>query len=254
MAGFFIMQNKNILLWQGRSPIDDNPVIALMTGVKNPSRNDKTGNLLQVYIIRADIHPQDAMRIGADYSICGDCIHRGKGKNGTDRSCYVTPMGINAAYRGYLNPIKWQHWEGVDREAFKTLCQYFRGGIRWGTYGDPAIIPFDIFKDVSQYAKVNLGYTHQWRQPFAFPYKGHLQASCDSVSDHKEASALGWKTFTVVPTGETMDGHLCQGKITTTCEKCKLCDGTKADVWIPVHGDRQKVLRFEAMVAPTVVD
>ena len=40
------------------------------------SSNRKTGDMVQTYILRADMRPTDAVRIGADVAICGMCPQR----------------------------------------------------------------------------------------------------------------------------------------------------------------------------------
>ena len=50
------------------------------------SRNPKTGPMVQLWILRADVHPMEAISTGTDSSICGGCKHRGA--NGRERSCY----------------------------------------------------------------------------------------------------------------------------------------------------------------------
>ena len=89
------------ILWRGASELDGAPIMVVAAGL-NGSRNAKTGaGMVQIYIIRADMAPAEAIRTGADASICGDCMHRGRRlEDGTilDRTCYVTiwlgPRGL----------------------------------------------------------------------------------------------------------------------------------------------------------------
>lgn len=62
------------VLFEGPSAIDGAPVVVIAI-VK--STNVKTGNMIQTYILRADMSPLEAAGQGLDYSICGDCPHRG---------------------------------------------------------------------------------------------------------------------------------------------------------------------------------
>ena len=68
---------NTVQLWSGLSLLDKAPTILLLSGLRVPSKNVKTGNMLQTYILRADISPLEAIQTGADASICGDCGHRG---------------------------------------------------------------------------------------------------------------------------------------------------------------------------------
>ena len=68
---------KGMILFEGGKY---NPIVILF---KYDSDNEKTGNMGQIYIIRSDMLPSEALKTGNDYIICGDCIHS---KQGT---CYV---------------------------------------------------------------------------------------------------------------------------------------------------------------------
>jgi hypothetical protein len=87
------MQKPNgLVLYRGPSQLDGAPIIVVATGIAGASRNAKTGDLIQTWILREDISPTEAVKTGADASICGTCPHRGtisEGKN-IGRSCYVT--------------------------------------------------------------------------------------------------------------------------------------------------------------------
>ena len=66
--------NKNTYcLYDGPSLLDGERVIVLASGFANPSINSKTGDMIQTYIIRADIDPAEAAKLGMDESVCGTC-------------------------------------------------------------------------------------------------------------------------------------------------------------------------------------
>src|SRR5687767_8577197 len=71
------------ILYSGPSELDGSPIIAVVTGVHRGTSNLKTGPVLQTWILRSDISPVEAVKTGADRSVCGDCALR----NG---ACYVT--------------------------------------------------------------------------------------------------------------------------------------------------------------------
>lgn len=228
------------VIQRGNSPIDGKPFVAVMT---LESGNRKTGNMCQVWILREDINPVEALAIGADYSICGDCIHR-KQVNGK-RSCYVNvgqaPLSVWRTYKagGY-----------VDLTDPAVACDINLGmvlngrKIRWGAYGDPSILDADVVHTFNTFAAGHTGYTHQWRQPFAQWCKGVFQASCDGFADYLDASAHGWKTFAVVPQGsEAFSGKQCPATIDNSsaqCRTCALCDGAKTDIFVEAHGTGAK--------------
>ena len=68
---------KNLILYDGPSAIDGAPIVAILTGLANASRNTGTGDMLQVYILRSDMMPEAARHTGADAASCGTCSMRG---------------------------------------------------------------------------------------------------------------------------------------------------------------------------------
>jgi len=230
-------QFKGYIIDKGLSPIDGKPYVAIMT---MESSNRKTGDMIQVWIMREDINPVEALQLGEDVTICGACPHR-KQSDGT-RSCYVNvgqgPNSVWKTYKrgGYKDSTSW------DLKQYAAIVGKRR--IRWGAYGDPSIIKSGIVLALSAYAKGHTGYTHQWREEFSLPFKGVFQASCDGFDDYLEATAHGWKTFTVVNKNASIDyAKQCPATVENSqaqCITCKLCDGAKSDIYVNAHGTGSK--------------
>ena len=131
-----------IVLWKGKSLLDGKRIMVIATGIwGRGSKNKKTGDMIQTYIIRRDIHPMLARRMGMDFSICGDCKHR------EQSTCYVNlchgPIGVfNALVDGSYMP-----WEDRDLELFKDRF------IRIGSYGDPAAVPYEVWENICDVVK-----------------------------------------------------------------------------------------------------
>ena len=222
---------KGIVLQRGVSPLDGSPFVVVLT---TKSGNRKTGDMCQVWILREDQNPVEAIASGADFTVCGNCPHR-KQDDGS-RSCYVNvgqaPLSVWRTYKrgGY-----------VDAPTTEQLARALKGRrIRWGAYGDPSIISPDVVALCNEHADGWTGYTHQWRQHFAQWCRGTFQASCDGFTDYLAASDAGWRTFAVVPkNGEAFSGKQCPATLdgsAVTCRTCSLCDGAKADIWVEAHG------------------
>jgi len=208
------------------------------------TENPKTGNMVQIWILPAEMSPVDAVRSGNDDIVCFDCKHRGE--NGKNRTCYVkvfqAPLAVWNAWKRGKYPT-------LDARDFKYT---FAGRkIRFGAYGEPVLIPIDIMRAIAGVADGWTGYTHQWRHAEYREYRALLMASCDSEGDRYTARYNGWRTFRV----RTATDPLCKGEIAcpasdemghrTTCERCNLCDGTYAmdcrkDIAIIVHGSSAK--------------
>ena len=226
---------KGYILERFLSPIDGQSCVAILT---LNSANRKTGDMAQVWILREDVNPVAAIASGDDYSICGHCPHRVDIETG-NRSCYVNigqaPLAVWKAYKAGKYAEDFLYQDGVKLLKNKT--------IRWGAYGDPAIINPQIFNAINSLAKGHTGYTHQWRESWAQNYKQSFMASVDSFADYLEASAHGWRCFSVTPPGKVGQGKQCPATVENSkseCKTCLLCDGAKIDVFVEAHGRGKK--------------
>lgn len=233
---------KGFVIQRGKSWIDGAPFVAILT---LESSNRKTGNMAQVWIMREDINPVEAVQTGKDVTICGDCPHR-KQQDGT-RSCYVNvgqgPNSIWKAYKRGAYPDAL--FSDEYNETWQQMITALKNKrIRWGAYGDPAILCSATVDYLNSKAQGHTGYTHQWRNEYAQDFKGIFQASCDGFNDYLHASDLGWKTFTVVSTNAHPNyAKQCPATVESSqahCVTCKLCDGARSDIYVHAHGSGKK--------------
>lgn len=219
-----------VILYEGASQIDGAPIVAIANRITNASTNDKTGAMVQTFIMRSDIDPVAALKTGADASVCGDCQHR-PANNG---SCYVNVgRSVRSTYEAYKRGRYAR--PGVDYDP-AILPELFDGlAFRLGTYGDPAAVPFQIWRRATLRAAVRNGYTHQWRAPRFAAFQLLCMASADSEHDAHDAHAAGWRTFRVRAPGAPMMAKLeaaCpaaeESGRKASCVDCKACGGTSA--------------------------
>lgn len=217
---------SGFVIYRGPSKLDPtSEVMVIVTGIDAVSRNAKTGAMVQTWVLRADMHPAEALASGADDAICGECRHR---PSETGRSCYVNPMGPGAVWRAYR--------KGNYREASPVhVAPLLRGRqVRLGAYGDPAAVPVAVWERLLRFAEGWTGYTHQWRQ--APEFRGLAMASTDTLKETFEAHEAGWRTFRVraVNAGGVAESLLnseisCPASVEAgkrvTCEVCGLCRG-----------------------------
>lgn len=228
--------------------IDGAPIIVIASGLKQ-STNRKTGSMLQTYILRRDVSPVDAIRTGADASICGDCPARG------DVVAMPDGSASNNGRRCYVNvgqgPLSvWRAWQrgAVPSIADASEIPGIGAGrmVRLGTYGDPAAVPADVWRALTMRAAGHTGYTHQWRKPIAAPLRSLCMASADSEADARDASASGWRYFRVAMPGDAprvIGEAICPASAEAgrklTCDACGACSGAngrRGSIVIQAHG------------------
>lgn len=230
-----------VVLWEGKSALDGAPIAAIACRITEASDNSKTGDMVQTFIIRTDIPPLDALKTGADQSVCGFCKHRPY-RGGR---CYVqvgrAPTSVYDAYhRGrYARPGR-DYERGILPALFQGLV------FRLGSYGDPCAVPFSVWRLCTIRVAGQAGYTHQWRDFRFQAFRLLCMASVDSEDEAREAHAMGWRTFRVRLGDEAlMDYEIscaASGEMghKTTCADCQACGGTEAkarvNITIISHG------------------
>lgn len=214
MAGF--------VFYRGASLIDGAPIVGVaIVG----SKNSKTGNVVQTYIIRDDVSPLEASKSGQDASICGNCKHRGtatddpKAKQAKERSCYVLlGQGPTIVFKGLQRGIY------PDLPGYEIQQRLKGKMVRMGAYGDPAAIPLKVWAGILKHASGHTGYTHNAHvQP-------EITTLCMVSADSIEQVNKGYRTFRVVPLSQAhvslaLNEILCPSA-KVQCSDCRLCTGT----------------------------
>lgn len=225
-----------MIIYSGPSRIDGSPIVAIAT---NGSKNEKTGDMIQIWILHSEISPVEAAHSGADQAVCGDCPQRLFLGGGCYVKVHQSPTSVYRAFKrgNYNDPVR----------AAVVSKQLTELPIRLGAYGDPAAVPVEIWRQLLARGIGRFtGYTHQWRQPRNQAYRDFLMASCDCPADAEEARALGWRYFLVAdrdqPTPERTVECLADSQ-EMSCFDCGICDGNRFDgqsqrasVWIAPHG------------------
>ena len=237
--------------------IDGSPIVVIAIIQSN---NGKTGNMLQTYVLRADIDPLTASKTGADFAICGNCIHRGtptddpKKKQAVERSCYVTlyhgPLQVYKAFKRGLYP-------SATPEQIKALGA--NRMVRMGTYGDPMAVPSSVFDTLLSDSLGHTGYSHQ--HGLVTGDYSKVMISADSKEDAQEHHASKRRTFRVIPVtawAEQGKAALLASEILcpaskemdykTTCDKCKLCAGGTVGKSIAIvsHGTSRNMFKGDS--------
>ena len=175
-----------------------------------------------------------------DASNCLDCPL--SGNSGTGK-CYTHKY---MQFSGFLSMIRSINKEPIptrlDAEMRATITKMCEGVyVRFGTYGEPSLLPIDLVGDMVLGASSWTGYTHQARKPWAQPFKAFYMASAHS--DREAVSLTGWRSFVARDKSETSEAVVCpaskESDYASNCAKCGLCSGMagkgRKNVQIQLH-------------------
>jgi len=218
---------NGVIIYQGPSLIDGKPIVVIANSLK-VNKNRKIGNMIQTWILRTDIHPNDALKTGDDYSICGDCFHRGryveKTDTVTDRTCYVNlyKQGVYSIYHAF----KRGSYPVCD---IKHMQLFNNRHVRIGSYGDPAAVPLYVWETITKHCKDYTGYTHAWRTCDT-GYSKFCMASVETIDDYYSANYKNYRTFRLItdPNEDRSDNEkACPAQLNDKvhCDTCGYCDG-----------------------------
>lgn len=244
-----------MIAYEGSSMLDGAPIVLILTST---NRNRKTGEMIQSWILRADVSPLEALGSGKDSSVCGGCRHRPQhvglqkirkkreglgGKGGwTGRTCYVIPLIPQGVW------FRWQlgEYDGLPVSLGSTP-------LRIGSYGDPAAVPLEVWDELNP--KEWTGYTSLWR---GFPgLKKWCMASVSSKEEASQAQSLGWSTFRILKARESLlpGEKWClatrEGGMLKQCRDCLLCNGKgNQQIATRVHGPGKHFFKPEQLFLP----
>jgi hypothetical protein len=238
--------------WRGES--GGAPVVAIATNCDIESRNTKTGAMVQVFIIRRDIAPREAVLSGADAAVCGDCPMRPIAAAETgDAPCYVatgyfTRSTLESVYRAFRSGS----YPRIDPSVLGNILEARGLPVRQGTYGGPDIVPTAVWSAIDRGRGTS--YTHQWRT--ADPGLAHFaMASVETLADAAEAKAAGWRYYRVdlEGVGPQAGEITCPAKSRrVTCADCGLCNGNRSAgakniIIEPIESKAAKARRLAAL-------
>jgi len=234
---------SGFVMYEGPSQIDGAPIVVIAT---LKSSNRKTGDMVQTWILRADMSPLAASKQRADVSICGNCPHRQNQPTGG--ACYVNIGQAPAqVYRSYKKG-NYPAFIPGEHDAF-----FMGRKVRLGAYGDPAAMPYEIAERMINISLGHTGYTHQAaRKFFDKRFLTLCQVSADTPKQAIKFQAMGAKTFRVALEGDALmnDEIECLSDSKgISCLDCGLCNGIKQNIAITVHGSRSSSFKSVKVAA-----
>lgn len=253
-----------MVVWQGVSQLDGvTPIVVLATydtrGGDSSSQNAKTGGMVQTFVLRDDVDPLEAKRLGLDEAICGTCPHRARQSGGSD-ACYVNVgQAPLSTWRAYKRDGTREAKKARSQDSVPFDVNAFAGRkVRIGSYGDPGAVPVAVWQAIVAVAGGVTGYTHAWKTVDP-AFAGFAMASADSVAEGRAARALGYRSFIVrgldqaKPRGAIVCPASAEAGKKTVCASCLQCGGTSArggrDITIVAHGSQAGKFRLPLTVA-----
>lgn len=234
---------KSTIFYEGPSMIDGGPIVAIMSGLNGSSHNRKTGPMIQSWIIRSDISPNEAVKKKKDQSVCGSC----KLRHNLGGACYVLPFEApGTLFRAYQAGNLFRLSNLNKRQAKRLTWSFKTFAFRMGAYGDPGAVPFEAWQPILNELKPDpgwTGYTHQWMNSACSWLKPWCMASVETLDETELAQSLGWKTSRTSKDGMPLRNEtLClnQTRAKTECSECLLCNGQSKNIIGSVHGSRKE--------------
>jgi len=239
---------NNRIVWMDT----DNVFVVRKGTTTNAKIAPKGAKVVQTYTFsRAQVeHVRDCDRDGIkvtlksffalDASNCLDCPLSGNSGSG---KCYTHKY---MQFSGFLSMIRSIIKEPIPtrldaemRGAITKMCEGVY--VRFGTYGEPSLLPIDLVGDMVLGASSWTGYTHQALKPWAQPFKAYYMASAHS--DREAVSLTGWRSFVARDKSETSEAVVCpaskESDYASNCAKCGLCSGMagkgRKNVQIQIH-------------------
>jgi hypothetical protein len=250
-------QPTGFILYRGPSMLDGSPIVVVATGFGRRSKNAKTGDMVQTYILADGVDPITASRTGQDAAVCGDCKHRPANLG----SCYVTLMhGPLSVYKGVqrgIYPTAGTLPSVPESSTIETIADLGAGRmVRLGTYGDPAAVPVWVWEALVSRAEGRTGYTHQWQNP-TIPADTWrrlvtlVMASVDTDTEAVQARDAGLRYFRVRTSDAPIGARefVCPASEEAgkrkDCATCGACDGSRdvdnrASPTTIVHGGKAR--------------
>lgn len=224
-----------IELYRGPSLLNGAPIVAIAT---LHSKNVKTGDMVQTFILNAEEAPREAVKSGVDEAICGQCPHR----HFTGGACYVTPwQGPGRVYDSW----KKGRYPVATRRHINRLVGR---AVRLGSYGDPAAVPKEIWQPLLDVATFATGYTHQ---PSA-ENTAYCMASADSEAEAIAYQAKGMRTFRVKSERDPLlKGEiLCPASVNEQiqCIDCRICSGGSEGTNVAINAHGQRAKRYDLII------
>ncbi len=175
-----------------------------------------------------------------DASNCMDCPYSG---NQGEGGCYTHKFNQYVGFLSMLRSIRSDQLTPLDKAKFTIISDMCADSyVRFGTYGEPSLLDFQLVNKMVKTAKSWTGYTHQWNKEWANKYSEYFMASTHNKEETYKAKQKNYRSFIATKTGNE-EAVTCpasaEAGFKSNCASCGLCSGTlgkgKKDIKILEH-------------------
>jgi len=210
-------------------------VIRLGNTSNDKIEQNKKRKIVQTYTFSRKQY--ELIQSGADKSMkiffgiadanCLDCPYNSFGK------CYTHKFN---QYVGFISMLKsiakeFGSFDNLPTYSGKIKADAIKMSqntyVRFGTYGEPSLMPTSLITSMINVAESYTGYTHQWSKNNSLGK--FFMASTHTKEEETKARLKGYRSFMAVD--KAIEGTVnCpaskEGGYKSTCSKCSLCSGT----------------------------
>jgi hypothetical protein len=174
-----------------------------------------------------------------DAKVCFNCPFSYNQNNGKSGGCYTHKGLLSFGLKSKMNRLNkllkagkiQTGYFGIFDKIYKHSLRYPVTFARFGTYGEPTLLPIELITGLSSLVKKYSGYTHQWYKVNK-DYSKFLMSSVHNVFEANISKSLGYRSF-LVGSGNIPDNFvLCPSSGTiakdnkVSCSNCGLCSGS----------------------------
>lgn len=173
-----------------------------------------------------------------DAEVCFNCPFSFNQNNGKSGGCYTHKGLLSFGLKSKLNRLNKLYlsgkiqtgYFGIFEKIYKYSLKYPIKFARFGTYGEPTLLPIELMQSLSTIVKKYSGYTHQWDKCDP-AYARFLMSSVHNIFEANIAKSLGYRSF-LVGSDKPANFVLCPSSSTIakenkiSCANCGLCSGS----------------------------
>lgn len=161
-----------------------------------------------------------------DESNCLDCPYSGNSGSG---KCYTHKFQQYTGFLSMLRSIKANQLTPLTSQKCDVITKMCTGSyVRFGTYGEPSLVPLYLIRLMAEASSTWTGYTHQYTKPWAKEYGQYFMASAHNQYDAHVARNKSYRSF-IASQNNSEDAVSCpaskEAGFKSNCASCGLCSG-----------------------------